>query len=84
MGQVSVADVILCQITNKAYADINAIRIQDEDFQVGSLLRTSYIRPGKLFTANVTIVDKVVGRLKTVVHQTVVLQVVKLISQGAH
>lgn len=74
------SDLILCQITSKAYADSNAVKVQSDDFQTGSLLRVSYIRPGKLFTANLAIVDKVVARLKTTTHQSVVLQVIKLIS----
>lgn len=73
-------DLILCQITSRSYADTNAVKIQDEDFSSGALLKVSYIRPGKLFTANMSIVDKVVARLKVATHQSVVLQVIRLIS----
>ena len=45
-------DWILCQVTSNPYSDPAAIRISDSDFEVGSLQRESYARPGKLFTAN--------------------------------
>ena len=45
-------DVILCQITSAAHKDGFAIQLADDDFLSGSLLKTSYIRPNKLFTAD--------------------------------
>ncbi len=44
-------DWILCQITSNPYSDPRAIRIDGSDFEIGSLQRVSYARPGKLFTA---------------------------------
>jgi mRNA interferase MazF len=46
------ADWILCQITSNPYSDARAIQLLDTSFATGSLLVTSYARPGKLFTAN--------------------------------
>lgn len=51
-------DYILCQITSKAFADKQAIILQSDSFEKGSLIKTSYIRPSKLFTANSTIIQK--------------------------
>ncbi|WP_092118566.1 hypothetical protein [Desulfonatronum thiosulfatophilum] len=56
-------DWILSQITSNPYADINAVEIIDTDFGSGSLMRTSYVRPGKLFTANQSLMVKNVGQL---------------------
>ena len=58
-------DFVLCQITSKAYSDSSAIEISDSDFASGSLQRTSYVRPGKLFTANMSIVSGHVGILSS-------------------
>jgi mRNA interferase MazF len=56
-------DMILCQITSNPYADPLAIEITDYNFKEGSLERTSYIRPGKLFTASEQLIDSYVGAL---------------------
>ena len=42
-------DWILCQVTSNPYSDPTAIRINENDFEIGSLQRVSYARPGKLF-----------------------------------
>ncbi len=57
-------DWILCQITSQHYTDPKAIEITNDDFVSGSLKRTSYARPSKLFTANEGIIAKQVGMLK--------------------
>jgi mRNA interferase MazF len=56
-------DWILCQVTGNPYSDPNAVEVVDSDFASGSLHRTSYARPGKLFTANTTLMHAEVGRL---------------------
>ena len=45
-------DWILCQITSNPYGDSRAIEFSVSDFRSGSLRVTSFARPGKLFTAN--------------------------------
>lgn len=57
-------DWILCQVTSQPYADLQAVELTNADFAVGSLMKTSYARPGKLFTANAAIMTKQVGVLK--------------------
>jgi len=56
-------DWILCQITSKSYSDIRAIEITETDFISGSIMRTSYARPGKLFSANAAIIKRIAGKL---------------------
>ena len=51
------------QVTSNPYSDGKAIEINDTDFRTGSLHRVSYIRPGKLFTANEVIFRRFVGIL---------------------
>lgn len=57
-------DWVLCQLTSNSYSDPDAIQIEDEDFVSGSLRRTSYARPAKIFTANETLIASQVGKLK--------------------
>jgi mRNA interferase MazF len=57
-------DWILCQITSNPYGDASALELGDRSFQTGSLRVVSYARPGKLFTANDSLILAQVGRLK--------------------
>ena len=57
-------NLILCQITSKPYASKQAISLTKTDFRVGGLPIKSYIRPDKLFTAEPTIIKKIIGQLK--------------------
>lgn len=64
LAGVGRGDWILCQITSKPYADPQAIELVDASFATGSLRVTSYVRPGKLFTANRNLIVRQVGTLK--------------------
>ena len=64
-------DWILCQVTSNAYADPHAVEIAESDFTSGSLARMSYARPGKLFSANTAIMQRIVGSLKPAKHAAV-------------
>jgi len=57
-------DWILCQVTSKSYADASAVKLEAEDFDSGSLHLISYARPGKIFTANESLMVTQVGKLK--------------------
>lgn len=52
LAEVGRGDWIACQITSNPYADSQAVELDSGDFALGGLSRTSYARPGKLFTAN--------------------------------
>ncbi len=58
-------DWILCQVTSNPYSDPQAITLTDDSFSIGSLRVTSYARPGKLFTANRSLMVRQVGDLKS-------------------
>ena len=72
-------DLILCQITSNPYADTRAVEIGDSDFASGNLMRTSYARPGKLFSANTSLMQRVAGSLTQAKVTAVVDAVVDLI-----
>lgn len=58
-------DYILCQVTSNAYADPLAVRLTPASFASGSLQRTSYVRPGKLFTAHASLSGRGSARWST-------------------
>lgn len=65
LAQLRGDDVILCQITSQTIRDEYAIRIEDVDFESGSLRQTSNIRPNRLFTADQSIIIYKVGTVKS-------------------
>jgi len=72
-------DWILSQITSNPYSDARAVQLLDTSFSTGSLMITSYARPGKLFTASQSLMVKEVGRLKIESFRQIVDAVVKII-----
>jgi mRNA interferase MazF len=79
LANAGLEDWVLRQITSKAYADAQAVEISDSDFLMGGLLRTSYARPGKLFTANGSLIVKEVGVLKAELFELIIEAVIKLL-----
>jgi len=57
-------DWILAQITSKKYSDLEAVELSRHHFSSGALRITSFVRPGKLFTANSSLIHSEVGRMK--------------------
>jgi mRNA interferase MazF len=76
-------DWILCQVTSNFYADSAAIQITDVDFETGSLQRVSYVRPGKLFTANSSLMETEVGRLSAKAFRNVLDAIVSIFESAA-
>ena len=75
-------DWILCQITSKPYADQRAVRLDEGDFASGGLELTSYLRPGKLFTANEALMIETVGQLRPDNMRTILIAVAGLFLQN--
>lgn len=73
-------DWILCQITSNPYGDEKAILVSENDFQSGALRVTSYARPGKLFTANASLIVDSVGELKTSTVRKMVEVIVEILN----
>ncbi len=57
-------DVILCQITSKTKKGADAVELKDKDFQQGSLKISSFIRPRKIFTADLGLILYRAGKAK--------------------
>jgi mRNA interferase MazF len=75
-------DWVLCQVTSNPYSDPHAIRLVETSFRSGSLQLTSYARPGKLFTANSSLMVSQVGHLKMERVRDIVEAVVSLLRMG--
>jgi len=72
-------DWICCQITSNPYIDPLAIPLSGSDFVTGGLHHLSYLRPGKLFTANESLIAADVGAVKTELFQRVRAGVIAII-----
>jgi mRNA interferase MazF len=64
LADAGTSDWIACQITSNPYIDPLAIPIDSVDFATGGLRHLSYVRPGKLFTANESLFAAASGELK--------------------
>ena len=72
-------DLILCQVTSRAYADARAVELTDASFSEGSLRVVSYARPAKLFTANHSLLVSQAGKLTDEALKGIVDAVVSLL-----
>ena len=79
LADVGRGDWILCQITSNPYGDSRAVMLEEVSFAVGALRVVSYARPGKLFTANSTLMVTQVATLKAVSLQQIIEAVVALL-----
>jgi len=75
-------DWILCQVTSNPYGDEKAIVVSETDFESGALRVTSYARPGKLFTANASLIVESVGELKKPIVKKMIENVVEILNAG--
>ena len=57
-------DIVLCQVTSKDKGDKLAIELGIDDFLEGGLARASYIRPGRIFTVEKSIIQYKAGSIK--------------------
>ena len=79
VARAGVSDWVLCQITSNRYGDPQSVGITKSSFSTGGLERDSFVRPGKLFTANEGIVIRSVGQLSSEAHASVVEAIVTLL-----
>ncbi|WP_216902303.1 type II toxin-antitoxin system PemK/MazF family toxin [Synechococcus sp. CCY 9618] len=84
IADVGIWDFVLCQITSKSYTDRLAIPLLESDFDNGGLKRESFVRIGKLFTANFSINSGVAGRLNPVKMTEVLEALVDILLAGDH
>ncbi|MGI0495275.1 type II toxin-antitoxin system PemK/MazF family toxin [Alkalinema pantanalense CENA528] len=74
-------DLILCQITSQMVRDLNAIPLENSDFQSGSLPKSSNIRPNRLFTADRQIIQSKVGELRSEKLEAVIDRLISILKQ---
>lgn len=65
IGLAEFGDVLVCQITSKRYSSRRAISLTKKDFQSGSLIVDSFIRPDKIATLEQDMMLQILGTLKT-------------------
>lgn len=82
LADVGRGDFVLCQVTSNPYGDPHAVELTQADFASGSLARTSYARPGKLFTADGQLIQRQVGVLTTAALDRVTTAAVLLLRGG--
>jgi mRNA interferase MazF len=75
-------DWILCQVTSNPYGDKRSISLTTQDFSQGSLRVTSYARPGKLFTANQSLIAETAGQLNQSVTNSLLEAVIHLLQEN--
>lgn len=56
-------DVVLCQITSQSPGEASAVSLEATDFLEGSLHRSSWIRPSRLFTVDASRVHYRAGQI---------------------
>ena len=76
-------DWVLCQVTSTPYGDPKARPLEAASFAEGGLPRQSFARPGKLFTANESIVVRRAGELNPEALRGILDAVVRLLLGGA-
>jgi mRNA interferase MazF len=76
-------DWMLCQVTSNAYADPTAVKLDAADFLRGSLRRTSFARPAKVFTAYEALITAEIACLTPVAHQRIVSAIGVILAAGS-
>ena len=66
LAEAEFGNLIVCQITSKTYTSKSAVKITPSD--TSGMLRESYIRPDKIFTAAPEIVSRELAKLDTRKH----------------
>ena len=74
-------DLILCQITSQTVRDTYAIALETTDFEIGSLNKSSNIRPNRLLTADRQIIQSKVGTLNGAKLEIVIDKLVEILRQ---
>jgi mRNA interferase MazF len=75
-------DWILCQVTSQRYTDPKAIELSKQDFQSGSLRKISFVRAGKLFTTNESLIVAEVGQLNPKALNLIIDSVISLLKKA--
>jgi mRNA interferase MazF len=81
IAQLTKNDLILCLITSQYTSDNYTTQIEDNDFETGSLNKTSYIKSNRVFTANERIIAYKVGQLTEEKINEVIAKLIAILQQ---
>lgn len=65
IGLAEFDDIIVCQITSRHYTSKRAITLTKKDFQSGSIIVNSFIRPDKIATLDKKTATRILGTLNS-------------------
>ena len=82
VADVGRGDYVFSQITSKPYDDPHALSLSEIDFSDGGLRRESFVRVGKLFTANEALILCIAGHLTYSKLAEVILLLVRMFSSA--
>ena len=74
-------DLILCLITSKTANDNYTTLIENNDFETGSLSKTSYAKSNRIFTANEQLIAYKAGKLTTEKTNEVIDKLIAILQQ---
>lgn len=61
VGIAEFDDIVLCQITSQRYGSKRTVPLKPADFNQGTIVRSSFIRPDKLATLDKSTIKQVLG-----------------------
>ena len=82
IAHASHQDWIVCQITSNPFGDPRSLLLSASEFASGTLDHTSYVRPGKIFTAHETLIARIVGTLKPAMLEAIRRAVIEVIQSS--
>jgi mRNA interferase MazF len=74
-------DLILCLITSKTANDNYTTLIENNDFETGSLSKTSYAKSNRIFTANEQLIAYKAGKLRREKTNEVIAKLIAMLQQ---
>lgn len=81
LAELTKNDLILCLITSQAANDNYTTLIENNDFETGSLSKTSYAKSNRGFTANEQLIAYKAGKLTTEKTNEVIAKLIAILQQ---
>lgn len=72
-------DYILCQITSKTVKDDFAIVLDEKEITEGRLIKSSNIRPNRIFTAEDSIIQYRIGKVSVAISNQVIDKLIDIL-----
>jgi mRNA interferase MazF len=80
LANLGYGDVVLCQITSKPAKNVYSKKIEQSDFDSGSLPLDSFVRTDKLFTADKNLILYKAGHIKQEKIEPIIQAVISIFS----